>query len=273
MGWFNKIAASPSNSAVGNIRRDMQDGLNSAETKSAANQLKGLDAGQTKEAIAKLSQGELKHIARQMNQPGFMSPDEKRDFFNEMARDLDGPSLARLAAAFDTTMSANVSKRGAGDDNIQMLANAVSQHGSSETKLEFVRNLAPKSSDQTGMAVGNGTRMYDPQAKAIATVISGMGNDPVAAEAALKSLSPDQLQSVINASTNHRKTDHVTPDNYLNPHQHETADKELLNNLLRVTSNIPDTCLQQAVFAAANTSQKEIRNAEFPPPRFTYSAN
>jgi hypothetical protein len=263
----------PSDKVVRSIRSGMQDGLDAAETKSTANQLKGLDANQTKSAIAKLSQGELEHIAQQMNQPGFMSPDEKRDFFNEMARDLDGASLARLTAAFDTTMSADVSKRGAGDDNIQMLASAVSQHGSAETKLDFVRNLAPKSSDQTGMTVGNGTRLYDPQAKAISTVIGSMGGDPALAQAALKSLSPDQLKSVVNASTNHRKTDHVTQNNFRHIHQHETADKGPLNKFLSVVSEIPDTRLQQEVFSAAHTTRKNIKHSEFPPPAFTHRAH
>ncbi|RZI94518.1 MAG: hypothetical protein EOP39_30415, partial [Rubrivivax sp.] len=196
--------------AVKDIRHHMETGwfnpVTNGDIKSVKSILSNLDAADSRAVISKLGANELRQIADEMNDDswfgnGGLSQGERRDFFNEMARDLGGADLARLSQAFDRTTGRQTSRdRLLSDDNITGLAAAIGQHGSNQTQLDFVKQLAGASTDQTAIDTMHESRLHDPQARAIAEVIGSM--DAATAQQALQGLLPEQRQAVLKAATN-----------------------------------------------------------------------
>lgn len=197
--------------AVQTVRHHLDSGLfkpvTSNDVKAAVDALKGLNSADSSAALAQLSDAELSHLAAEINDGswfglGGTSQGAKTDFFNEMARDLDGEQLERLAQAFDRTTGPQTAgdRLGAVDD-IALLARAVATHASDATKVDFIRRLAGSSTDQLRVRTMNEDRVYDPQARAIAEVLGGLQHNPAAAELAFESLRPEQVREVLNAAT------------------------------------------------------------------------
>jgi hypothetical protein len=196
--------------AVKDIRHHMETGffnpVSNDDIKSVRSILSNLNAADTRAVIGRLGADELRRIADEMNDDswlgnGGLSQGERRDFFNEMARDLGGAELAQLSQAFDRTTGRQTARdRLLADDNITALAAAVGQHGSNRTQLDFVKQLAGASTDQKSIDTLHESRLHDPQARAIAEVIGCM--DSATAQQALQSLLPEQRQAVLKSATN-----------------------------------------------------------------------
>lgn len=250
--------------AVKDIRHHMESGVFNPIThddmRSVANTLKNLDGADARAVIQKLSPDELRDIAGEIQDDGWfgtggLDQGEKTDLFNEMARDLGGAELAKFAGAFDRTQGRQTARdRLASDDNIAQIARAVSQHGDVPTQLAFIRELAGQSTDQTKVETMNETRMYDPQARAIAEVIGGMGNVPGAAEVALESLAPDQRRAVINASTSEK----LLVSGAMGGVGAVRTDTSLFDKLMDVSSRIGDADTKARVFADAASELKDL---------------
>jgi hypothetical protein len=198
--------------AVQTVRTNMQSAWNNPITQKdvegAVGALKNLNASDTREAFSKLSDQELRTLAAEVNDQSFfglggLGQGAKTDFFNEMARDLDAPQLARMTQVFDRTTGRQTREdRLRSVDDIAAIGQAVGRHASDNVKVDFVRQLAGSSNDQSTVQTSLEDRLYDPQARAIAEVIGGLQNNPAAAEQALETLKPEQLRAVLNAGTN-----------------------------------------------------------------------
>lgn len=199
----------PASKAVSEIHKTMETGflnpVTGSEVRHVADTLKQLCPAETNQALSQLSDADLASIAEEMNDGwlggGGLSQDQKKDFFNEMARDASGAELARLSRAFDDTRAA---AGGEGDD-VQMLAQAIAQHASPATQAAFVQE-AGKALNTDLPSFGQtvwGTHtlhLYSAQARAVAEVLGQMADTPAAAQQAFQSLLPEQRQAVVQAA-------------------------------------------------------------------------
>lgn len=241
--------------AVKDIRHHMETGLfnpvSNDDIKSVKSILSNLNAADTRAVIGRLGGNELRQIADEMNDSswfgnGGLSQGERRDFFNEMARDLGGAELAQLSQAFDRTTGRQTSRdRLLADDHITALAAAVGQHGSSRTQLDFVRQLAGASTDQRSIDTLHESRLHDPQARAIAEVIGSM--DSGTAQQALQGLLPEQRQAVLKAATN----EVIRVGGAMGGAGAVLTDTRPLEQLLKVAGGIGDADTKARVFADA----------------------
>lgn len=251
--------------AVSTVRHHMQSAWNNPvdrnDVKTAVDALRGLNAADTRAAIGRLSADELRQLADEINDGswfglGGLNQGEKTDLFNEMARDLGGAELAKLSQAFDRSQgwqTANA-RLGAVED-VASLARAVGQHGSAQTQKDFIAQLAAGSTDQTSVDTSGDSRMYDPQARAIAEVLGGMGSRPQAAQEALASLSPEQRQAVIRAASQET----IRVGGAMGGVGAVIADPAPLRQLLKVTAGMADADLKARVFADASAEMKRLQ--------------
>lgn len=250
--------------AVKDIRHHMETGWFNPVTRDDVNSVKSilsnLNAADTRAVIGKLGDNELRQIADEMNDDswfgtGGISQGERRDFFNEMARDLGGAELAKLSQAFDRTTGRQTSRdRLLADDNITSLAAAVGQHGSNQTKLDFIGQLAGKSTDQAAIDTMNESRLHDPQARAIAEVIGSMENSPAIAQQALQSLQPDQRLAVLKAAANET----ILVGGAMGGVGAVRTDTAALEQLLKVASRVGDADTKARVFADAASVMTDL---------------
>lgn len=249
--------------AVKDVRQHMDSGwlnpVTNDDIKSVKSILSNLNAADSRAVIGKLGTDELRQIADEMNDDswfgmGGLSQGERKDFFNEMARDLGGAELAKLSQAFDRTTGRQTARdRLLADDNITALAAAVGQHGSSQTQLDFVKQLAGASTDQAAIDTMHESRLHDPQARAIAEVIGGM--DAPTAQQALQSLLPEQRQAVLKAAT--QETILVAGGMGGGVGAVRT-DTKPLEQLLKVASGIQDADTKARVFADAASVMSDL---------------
>ncbi|KQW42052.1 MULTISPECIES: hypothetical protein [unclassified Roseateles] len=251
--------------AVSNIRQQMDTSgwinpITNGEIQTVKSILSNLNAADTRAVVGKLSADELRQIADEMNDDswfgnGGLSQGERRDFFNEMARDLGGAELAKLSQAFDRTTGRQTSRdRLLADDNITALGAAVGQHGSNQTKLDFIGQLAGASTDQSSIETMQESRLHDPQARAIAEVIGSMGNSPATAQQALQSLQPEQRQAVLKAATN----EVLRVGGAMGGSGAVLTDTKPLEQLLKVASGIGDADTKARVFADAASVMTDL---------------
>lgn len=251
--------------AVKDIRHHMESGIFNPVThddmRAVAKTLKDLSSSDACEVIKTLGDDELRSIADEINDGGWfgtggLEQSEKTDLFNEMARDLGGAELAKFAKGFDRTQGWQTAEARLGaDDNITQIARAVSQHGTATTQLEFVKELAGASTDQTAIETTQETRRHDPQARAIAEVISGMGNDPATAEKALEMLTPEQRSAMLQAATNEKLR---VASGLGGGAAAVLTDVGTFEKLMNVTSRIGDADTKARVFADASAELKGL---------------
>lgn len=153
--------------------------------------------------VAKLSDDDLHSLADNVNSGGIfgaqgLSSGEKRDFFNDLAKELDGQQLGRLAHAF--------SDRG----DVQMLGDAVAGFAPSQTKVDFIKAIAgDATSGDMKISTGFGSSSIatgDKEALAINKALASMKGDPAGFDAAIKALSQDQLAAVVKAGEGEKST-------------------------------------------------------------------
>ena len=98
--------------AVQSVRDHLHSGwfdpVTHDDVKAAVDALSNLNSADSRAALSRLSDGELRTLADEINDGswfgmGGLSQGEKTDFFNAMATDLDAGQLARLSQAFDRT--------------------------------------------------------------------------------------------------------------------------------------------------------------------------
>jgi hypothetical protein len=252
--------------ALRSYRESMRDELfnpvSYEDVKRATNALMNLDRDQTRRAVGSLSPKELRQLATEINDRatagyGGLTQDQKRDFFNQMASDLDGVQLGRLARAFENrTNSLFGDERIQADNDISLLANSIARRSTRDVQADFVRQLAPSSTDEkriSGNGLSNEGRVYDPQARAMAIVLGGMRGDPGSARAALAGLSPEQRQAVLNAGLDRRTNGGgLGPDR--NSYLLANTDPSVFSSVMSTVAGTNDPDLKARYFADAAAS-------------------
>lgn len=217
---------------------------------------KNLSPEERNQVASRLSDADLKALADDVNAIGLggangLSADEKRDLFNTLATGLNGEQLGRLAKAFDSR------------DDVMALGKAVAQHADSDTKVDFIKALAPQAADKdfdADFTPGASWNEHgDKEAEAILEVLGSMGNDPTAFDQAVQSLDESVLHEVAQAGINQ----HTTHDSFsLNRVRH---DSKQLTALLDAAAKSSDPAVKARVFDAGAASLQSMRdNTKFP---------
>jgi hypothetical protein len=221
------------------------------------NLLKQYSPADANAIVSKLSEGDLKGLAEDVNSGGIfgaqgLSGDEKRDMFNDLAKELDGSQLGRLANAF--------SDRG----DVLTLSDSVATFGSGQAKVDYIKAIAGRSTDReskldSGFGYSSAT-FGDKEAIGIGKVLSSLKNDPASFNAAVTALSPDQLASVVKAGEGERMTTYSGGMGATAPQT--TFDPAGLRGILDAAANSSDPVVKARVFDAATTALSDIRGSD-----------
>ncbi|MFT4193699.1 hypothetical protein [Ottowia sp.] len=224
------------------------------------NDLKGLSPAERNQAVAGLSDDDLKALASDANSGGLLgasglSADEKRDMFNALAQGLDGQQLGRVATAFG------------GRDDVAALGKAVAQNADSATKVDFIEQLAPHAANGdhgTSVYVGGSTiQDGDKEAGAIGEVLASLGNDPAAFDQGLAALDKKALDAVALAGIGQTTTTSV---GYGGAGSVSVShDTQQLSALVGAAANSTDPAVKARVLDASSGAIQTIRdNTRFP---------
>ncbi len=190
-GWFNTVTH--------------------GETKAATDKLQSLPAAQADAVVDNLARsGRLDRLASEVLDgnivPGLggLSASDRQAFFADMAKKLDGESLAALHNSF-TKAAGNGGLDGL--ERGQELASAIAAHASPQAKLDFIRAMAPSTTDQTSVRGGSNPSTSiaaDPQAAAVGTVLGSMRG--ASAQLGFAALTPEQTRAVMTAAVQQENT-------------------------------------------------------------------
>ncbi len=175
------------------------------EVKAATSQLQSLPAAQADAVVDNLARsGKLNTLASEVLDgnivpgQGGLSTSDRQTFFADMAKKLDGQSLASLHNSF-TNAAGNGST--AGLERGQELASAIAQHASPQAKLDFIRAMAPATTNQQYVSGGSNPSTIinaDPQAAAVGTVLGSLRG--ARAQLGFGQLNDQQRTAVIQSS-------------------------------------------------------------------------
>jgi hypothetical protein len=219
--------------------------------------LGGFSGSDVNKIVGKLSAEDLKGWASDINSGGIwgrqgLSGDEKRGLMNEMAKELDGAQLGRLSGAFNN--------RG----DVLALGNAVSQFSSADTKVAYVKALAPSAADRESKFeshFGSSTVLSgDKEAYAIGQVLTSLKGNGAAFNEAMGSLNPTQLGGVVKALENERLTTYVGP--YGGASISPSFDPAPLKALLEAGAASGSTDNKAKLFQAAAKALPDIRGSD-----------
>ena len=223
--------------------------------KETAQDFKSLTADERNQVASNLSDADLQELADDVNATGIggangLSADEKRDLFNTLADGLDGTQLGRLAAAFDDR------------EDVMTLGQAVAQHADSDTKVDFIKQMSPRTADKdydSGVQVGGSwSEDGDKEAEAILDVLTSLGSDPAAFNEAVGALDETTLKTVTEAGLNQ-----VT--NFGESSVRVSHDPKQLTALLDAAAQSGDPEVKAKVFDAGADALQSIRdNTKFP---------
>jgi hypothetical protein len=246
--------------ATAKIQHDVHDSGflgtdNNDNVKDADRELSNLPASDANKVVGKLSDGDLKAWADDVNSGGIfgaqgLSAGEKKDLFNTFAQKLDGDQLARVSAAF-----------GGNRDDVIELGRSVAQYGTADAKVEYVKQLAGKSTDkptefQNGI-FSQTTITGDPEAVAIGEVLSSLKGNPQAIDQAFGALDSDQLGAVIKASEGQRMTSYVGASG-----PSFTTDARLTDQILSAAATGSDPTMKAKVFEAGAKAIGDIKDTD-----------
>lgn len=206
-----------------------------------------LSPGERNEAIARLSDDQLQHWARETtgwNSP--LSADERQALLNTLAQSLDGAQAARVARAF-----------GAED-----MAQAIATHGSAAQKRDFIAAIqgqADGSASQihAGLGVSTTTR-GNAEARAAAQVLASMdGGAPEMSQAIRGLEQAGKLDDVLAVASGRQDVTYQSSSPYAIPAMHTSFREEPLTRILQGVAQLPqgDPARAQAFKAAMGTLQ------------------
>lgn len=191
----------------------------------------GLNAEESNQAFAKLSDDDLKNWIQELNGwNGSYSREEKQQLFSELTGKLNGENMARFAKLL-------------GNDGFDSgdFGRAVGQNASADARVDFVKNMAGSVEANKGAS------------EAVAEAISGLQNDPAALDRALNSLSDTQLQKLMENIT-------VTSWQYQGANT-INYNGELLSKMLDAVSKSNNPEVKARMFNAAALYLKSVEDA------------
>jgi hypothetical protein len=171
------------------------------DLKSINELLKGMTREERNEVISKLSAEEIETWTSELDNGGFLgmgeglSADERGQLHRMLASSLDAKQLSRVYDAYDDR-----------DQKLE-LANAIATHAPPSTKVDFIKELAPKTTDKSGPEI-DGFIVYsasdgDTEGRAVAEILGSMKQTPQAMKEAYASLTDPQLNAVFEAAVQH----------------------------------------------------------------------
>lgn len=211
---------------------------------------KDLSAAERNEVVSRLADNDLRELASDVNSKGAFgasgfSADEKRDLFNTLAAGLDGNQLGRLALAFDDR------------DDVMALGQAVANRASSDAKVEFIEEMAPRTADNdraSGVIFGGSwSELGDKEAEAITDVLGSMANDPRAFDRAIAALDDGALKAVAEAGINQRAY-------FTEAGTSVSHDPKQLTTLLDAAARSNDPAAKARVFDAGASAMQKMRD-------------
>lgn len=221
--------------------------------------LQGLSATDADAVIDELQQqGQLDKLASEAVDGdwfgnGGYSADERRDLFTDLAKKLDGQSLAAVSDAFAKTDG------GAdGHHRVTELADAVATHASNYDKVQYVETMKGKVTDG-----GNWTENHvfsttshksDAEAAAVGKVLTSLKGSVYAADA-FKALNSEQLRAVMQTSVDETMTGGMgTPSVGWNA--------EGFTGLMDAAATISDPDLKARIFDAGADTLRGVRETK-----------
>ncbi len=238
-----------------------------AEMNDIAAKLQSLSPADADAVIDNLAKsGDLKTLAAEgMDGSWFgnggYSASERKAFFSDMAKKLDGDSLAKLTNAFVETDKNGLS----GLDRGKEMGDAIATHGSTQQKTDFVRAMGPKTTDQksvNSIGIVSTSIDADPQAAAVANVIGSMRGP--AAEGAFKALNPAQQRAVMMASI---ETDMTTTASMGGGGSTPVVswNTKSFDSLMTAAASTGDADLKARLFDAGTDTMRSVRqtNSQF----------
>lgn len=230
------------------------------DVQSIAHTLEGLDANQTRAVINQLAaDGTLDIVAQEFTDDkvlglGGLTVAERLQFFNEMARKLDGGGLKTLSDAF-----AGTDANSGGYEDVVALGQAVATHASPHVQVEYVQEMASDMADQPDYTTthlgGSTSRTGDAEAAAVGEVLAGLQGSPSAAREAFSALSDEQMRAVMSASIDETV-------NYSSHAVSANLDGKVAGEILASASQISDPDLKARIFDAGAQTLEHI-NEEF----------
>ena len=171
------------------------------DLKSINGLLKGMTREERNEVISKLSTEELETWTSELDNGGFLgmgeglSADERGELHRMLASSLDAKQLSRVYDAYDDR------------DQKMELAKAIATHAPPSNKVDFVKELAPKTTDKAGPEI-DGFIVYsssegDTEGLAVAEILGSMKQTPQAMKEAYAALKDPQLNAVFEAAVQH----------------------------------------------------------------------
>ncbi len=226
------------------------DSVSQDEVREVAKLIEALPKDQSGQVIQKLSDsGALEKFANESvgtSWGGFvsdgMSADERSQFFASAAKNLDAKSLGLITSAF--------AKVGGNNDLLKEASDAVAAHASPDTKIAYVKALAAKTTDQptsTSYVPYKAEKTGDPEARAIATVLSSMRG--TTAQAGFAQLNDKQLNAVWQAAEGVTKT---TIRSERSSATFVEANAKQFSSLMDAAKSIPSASAKDAVVNAGN---------------------
>ncbi|WP_066477003.1 MULTISPECIES: hypothetical protein [unclassified Sphingomonas] len=248
--------------ATANIDRRLETGVlnpvTNGEIKAVVAEITGLKAADADRLIDDLAKsGKLGRVAGEImdGSPlglGGLSANERKAFFADMARKLDGQSLATLSDAF-----AGTDKRTGGFEPVSELGQAIATHGSPQAKLAYI--AAQKSDVARGTIVDSGVgastlRREDAEANAVGLVLGSMRG--ANAEAAFRAIG-DKLPDVLASSIDARVTTNATAGVAVNV---ASWDAKAYGGIMEAAASTSNADLKAQIFDAGVGTLRSVRD-------------
>jgi hypothetical protein len=259
--------SAPVETAVASIREHLQqdsfiiqyNDVSHGDLKSINGVLKGMTPAERNEVISKLSAEELETWASELDNGGFLgmgeglSADERRDLHGMLASSLDAKQLSRVYDAYDDR-----------EQKLE-LANAISTHASPSTKVDFVKQLAPDTTDKSGREI-EGFIAYssndgDTEGRAVAEIFGSMKQTPQALKEAYGALNDQQLNAVFEAAVQHKMHTNPGVGGPSIPRASYSYDVKPLTKAIDAAATSDDPALKARVFEFAGRHLGTINGA------------
>lgn len=237
-------------------RAGMFNTVSHGELNDVRAKLQGLSATDADAVIDELQrQGQLDKLAGEAVDGdwfgnGGYSADERRDLFADLARKLDGQSLAAVSDAFAKTDGGSD-----GFDRVGEIADAVATHASSYDKVQYVEAMKAKVTGDTSWSESHvfstASHKSDAEAAAVGKVLASLKGS-VYANDAFKALDGEQLRAVMRTSIDETMTSSMgTPSVGWNA--------ESFTGLMDAAASITDADLKARIFDAGADTLRGVR--------------
>lgn len=181
---------------------------------------------------------------------GGYSADERRDLFTDLAKKLDGQSLAAVSEAF-----AKTDDGADGHSRVGELADAVATHATSYDKVQYVEAMKTRVTDNPDWTESHvfstSSHKSDAEAAAVGKVLTSLKGSVYAADG-FKALNSEQLRAVMSASIDETMTSSMGSPSV-------GWEAESFTGLMDSAASISDPDLKARIFDAGADTLRGVR--------------